>query len=136
MQSKGWPLLLCCVSNFSEDGRKMVVTWKQKPPLTIRQLDLIRDPPLSIERIVLRQIESNVLIESGNNVLLNIELVDERIENFALDVLWRRVPGAVAGVGVAAGADFAVDIGAGAGVEAWYREGEEAGEGGEGSEEG
>lgn len=133
MQRKGWPLLLCCVSNSSEDGRDM---GKQKPPLTIRQLDLVRDPPLLIERIVLRQIESNVLVKRGDDVLLDIELVDEGIEDFALDVLGRRVPGAVAGVAAGAGADCTGDIGAGAGVETWDREGEEAGDGGEGGEEG
>lgn len=85
---------------------------------------------------MLRQIESNVLVKRGNDVLLNIQLVDERIEDFALDVLGRRVPGAVTEVAAGAGVDFAGDIGAGAGVEAWYREGEEAGEGGERGEEG
>lgn len=114
-------------------SRKMVA---KNSSLTVRQLDLIRDSALLIEWIVLSQVESNVLVKGGNDILLNIQLLDERIEDFALDVLGRRVPGAVAGVGAGAGADFAGDIGAGAGVEAWYREGEEAGDGGEGGEEG
>lgn len=71
--------------------------------LTLRQFLLIRNPTLSIKGIMLGQVESDVLVESTNDVFFAVELVDEAVEDLALDVFGRRVAGAVAGVGVGAG---------------------------------
>lgn len=96
--------------------------------LTVGQLLLIWDPALRIEGIMLGQVESDVLVESADDVFFDVELVDESGEDFALDVLGRGVPGAVAGV--------AADVGVSARVEAWCCEGEEGGDRGKGCEEG
>lgn len=69
----------------------------------LRQFLLIRNPTLSIKGIMLGQVESDVLVESTNDVFFAVELVDEAVEDLALDVFGRRVAGAVAGVGVGAG---------------------------------
>ena len=63
---------------------------------------------------MLDQVEGNVLVESANGVFLDVELVDEAVEDLALDVLGRGVSGAVTGVG--------------AGVKTWSSESEEGGE--------
>lgn len=90
--------------------------------LTIRQLLLVRNPPLQIKRIMLGQVESDVRVESANDVFFNVELIDEAVEDAALHGFGRRVAGAVAGVGAAFGED--------AGVEAWCSGGSEGEEGG------
>lgn len=77
---------------------------------------------------MLGQVQSDVLVESADDVFFDVELVDESGEDFALDVLGRGVPGAVAGV--------AADVGVSARVEAWCCEDEEGGDRGEGCEEG
>lgn len=80
---------------------------------------------------MLGQIESDVLVESANDVFLDVELIDESVEDRALDGFGRRVSGAVASVCAA--------LGEGAGVEAWCSGGfecEEGREGGEDCEEG
>lgn len=69
----------------------------------LRQFLLIRNPTLSIKGIMLGQVESDVLVESTNDVFFAVELVDEAVKDLALDVFGRRVAGAVAGVGVGAG---------------------------------
>lgn len=79
--------------------------------LTIHQLLLVRNPPLRIKRIMLGQVERDVLVESANDVFFDVELIDEAVEDLALDGFGRRVARAVAGVGAAFGED--------AGVEAW-----------------
>ena len=76
---------------------------------------------------MLDQIEGDVLVESANDIFLDVELVDEAVEDLALDVLGRGVSGAVAGVGT--------PLGQGAGVKSWSSESEEGGERGEGCEE-
>lgn len=96
--------------------------------LTVRQFLLVRDPALSVKGIVLGQIESDVLVESANDVFFDVELVDESVEDLALDVFRRGVPGAVAGV--------RADVGVGAGVKTWYSDSEEGGEGSKGCEDG
>ena len=52
---------------------------------------------------MLDQVEGDVLVESANDVFLDVELVDEAVEDLALDVLGRGVSGAVAGVGTPLG---------------------------------
>ena len=99
--------------------------------LTVRQFLLICNPALSIKGIVLGQIESDVLVESANDVFLDVELIDEPIEDLALDGFGRGLSGAVAGV--------CAGIGEGAGIQAWCSwcsESEEGGQGGEGCEDG
>lgn len=95
--------------------------------LTVRQFLLVRYPALGIKGIVLGEIESDILVESANDVFFDVELVDEPVEDLALDVFGRRGTGAVAGV--------RADVGIGAGVKAWCSESEERWEGGEGCEE-
>lgn len=98
--------------------------------LTIHQFLLVRNPALGIKGIMLGQIESDVRVESANDVFLDVELIDESVEDRALDGFGRWVSGAVAGVCAA--------FGEGAGVEAWCSgcfECEEGGEEGEGCEE-
>lgn len=95
--------------------------------LTVRQLLLVRNSALRIKGVVLGQVESDVLVESANDVFFAVELVDEAVEDLALDVFGRRVSGAVAGV--------RADVCVGAGIETWCSESEEGGDGGEGCEE-
>lgn len=95
--------------------------------LTVRQLLLVRNPALRIKGVMLGQVESDVLVEGANDVFFAVELVDEAVEDLALDVFGRRVSGAVAGV--------RADVCVGAGIETWCSESEEGGDGGEGCEE-
>ena len=76
---------------------------------------------------MLDQVEGDVLVESANGIFFDVELVDEAVENLSLDVLGRRVSGAVAGVGAG--------VGHGARVKTWCSDSEEGGERGEGCEE-
>lgn len=77
----------------------------------MRQFLLVRNPALSIKGIMLGQVESDVLVESANDVFFDVELVDEAVENLALDVFGRGISGAVAGVGAA--------VAVGAGEKTW-----------------
>ena len=76
-----------------------------------------------IKGIMLGQVESDVRVEGADDVFDYIQLVDEGIEDLALEVFGRRGPGAVSGVG----ADLAAGIGAGigAGIEARCPESDE-----------
>ena len=65
---------------------------------------------------MLGQIESNVRVESADNILLDIELIDESEEDLSLVVFARGGPGAVSGVGCI---NVAAGVGVGVGIEPW-----------------
>ena len=78
----------------------------------MRQFLLVRNAALSVEGVVLGQVEGDVRVEGADDVFFDVERVDEAVEDLALDVFGRGVAGAVAFVGAGA---FGVE---GAGVEA------------------
>ena len=86
--------------------------WVAGSSLTVRQFLLVRNAALSVEGIVLGQVEGDVRVEGADDVFFDVERVDEAVEDLALDVFGRGVAGAVALVGAGA---FGVE---GAGVEA------------------
>ena len=65
---------------------------------------------------MLGQVESNVRVESTDDILHIIELVGESEEDLALVVFARRSSGAVGGVG---GVNVAAGVGVGVGIEPW-----------------
>ena len=80
---------------------------------------------------MLGQVESNVRVESADDILLNIELVGEGEEDLSLVVFAGRGSGAVCGVG---GVYVAASVGVSIRIEPWcYCE--DGGKGGEGGEE-
>lgn len=78
---------------------------------------------------MLGQIERNVLVKGAKDIFLDVELVDEAVEDLALDVFGRRDTRAVGHVGTLAFGSV------GAGIEARCRESEQGGEGGKCCEE-